>query len=287
MDKKLRLSITYVVLLSLLVGCAILFSKPADKSRERKTFTTDNSNQNINAYKSEIDINNFVEKEAINVFNNEADLNLNANLVENKNGQVSINLAYKLNGKLVTKNIDTSSISEIRNIFKFRKKYGSGYKLSNMLLNRENDKLYFCVEGKRGEKYTQTTIYAYSLESSKIEKIFSDLGVFSDFSVSSDGKYNAFSYLGCPQNITRNEKTIVVIIRSSDNKLVLNSSEDILEKQDDKSKDLYVYSYDFIKWKANSICELSQRIKAKDGSQEVTEQTMYYNVVSNKLSDQI
>ena len=297
MDKKLRLSIVYIVLLSLLIGSAILLSKPVDKNREIKNSINvdksnisdkDNSDQDINAYKNEIfDSNDLVKKEAINVFNNGTDLDLHANLVENKNGQVSLNLAYKLKGKLITKNIDATNITEIRNIFRFREKYGSGYKLKNMLLNRKKDMIYFLVEGKQREKYTQTSIYSYNLKNSKIEKIFYDLGVFSEFSVSPDGKYNAFSYLNCPQNITRNEKSIVVIIRCADNKLVLNSREDITKKQFNKNNDLFVYSFRFIKWRSNSICQLSKIITTKDGSQKEREQSLFYNVSLNKMSEKV
>lgn len=297
MDKKLRLSIIYVVLLSLLIGSAILFSKPTDKSRDSKnpvnidkskTFAKDSSISDIDAYNNEFfESNNLVKKETIDVFNNEAGIDLHANLVENKNGQVLLSLAYKLNGKLVTKNIDASNITEIRNIFGFRKKYGNGYKLKNMLLNKKSDKLYFSIEGKQKDKYTQTSIYSYNLKNSKIEKVFYDVGVFSNFSISPDGKHNAFSYLNCPQNITHNEKNIVVIIRCSDNKLELNSNKIILGKQIEKSNDFYVYSYHFIKWRSNNICQLSQRFWAKDGSQKEKEQTIFYNVSLNKLSDKM
>jgi len=288
--KKLQLSILYVVLLSLLISGAILLSKPEDKSKynsrtieneESRVVVADNSQESVNAYKNEISKN-----ETINVINNGAGINLHANLIEDKSGHVTLCLVYKLNGKLIAKNINTSNVSEIRNIFRFREVYGSGYRLDNMILNQKMNTLYFSVEGKKDKKYTHTAVYSYNLKSLKVEKVFKDLGNFSEFSISPDGKYNAFSYVSCPQNISGNEKNIVVIIHCSDNKLMLNSNEDILTKQYDKSN-LYVYSYDFIKWQNNNVCELRQRIKAKDGSQKVKEQTVIYNVISNKLSEEM
>jgi len=282
MDKKLRLSIIYVVLLSLFIGGAILFSKPTDKGRyNSKTFDNgksntviaDNNQESINAYKNESSKN-----EILDVFNNGANIDLHANLIENKSGQVSLNLAYKLNGKLITKKLDTSNISEIRNIFRFREQHGKGYRLNNIILNEKMNKLYFYVEGKKDRNYTHTTIYSYGLKDSKIEKILYDFGDFSEFSFSPNGKYNAFSYLSCSQNITHNEKSIVVIIRCSDNKIMLNSNKDILEKQDDKGNDLYVYSYNFIKWQNNNICELRQKINVKYDSQKVINHTIFYNL---------
>ncbi|MHB8066230.1 MAG: hypothetical protein ACYDG2_27030 [Ruminiclostridium sp.] len=304
--KKIHLSILYVVMLSLLVSGAILLSKPAEKGGNNSKTTdneksntavvADNSRESVSAYKNEI-----AKNEIIKVSNNEADINLHANLIEDNSGQVSLCLTYNLNGKRIKKNIDTSNVAEIRNIFRFREVYGNGYRIDNMILNEKMNKLYFCVKGRKDKKYTHTSIYSYNLENSKIEKIIYALGDFSKFSFSPDGKYNAFSYLGSPQNTNYNEKTMVVIIRCSDNKLVLNSNEDtleklykisdehvysngdILEKQYDISNELYVYSYNFIKWKNNNICELSQRIKAKDDSIKVKEQTVYYNVISKKL----
>lgn len=286
--KKLHLSILYVVLLSLLISGAILLSKPVEKnSYNRETINNEKSNavvanypqETVKAYKNEISKN-----ETINIFNNRVDIDLHANLIEDKSGQVSLCLAYKLNGKPITKNIDTSKVVEIRNIFRFREVYGSGYRLENMILNEKMNKLYFCVEGRKDKKYTHTAVYSYSLKNSKIEKLFYGVGNFSKFYVSPDEKYNAFSYVNCPQNISSNEKNTVVIINCSNNKLMLNSNEDILQKQYDKSN-LYVYSYDFIKWRNNNICEIRQRIKAKDGSQKVEEQSVIYNVTSNKLSE--
>lgn len=282
MDKKLRLSITYVVLLSIIVGSAILISKPGDKSRpyreaidnNKGNTVTDNSTESMNPYSNEISKN-----ETINVFNNGSNIDLRANLLENKNGQVSLSLTYQSNGKLIIKNIGTSNVAEIRSIFRFRDKYGSGYRLNNMILNEKMNKLYFSVEGKKDNIYTRTTIYSYGLNDSKIEKIYYDLGVFSDFNISPDGKYAAFSYLSNPQNIVQNEKNIVVILRCSDNKLVLNSNKDMIQEQIGNINDLYTYNYGFIKWKSNSICELSQKIKSKDGSLEVKEEKVYYNVV--------
>lgn len=282
--KKLHLSILYVVLLSLLIGGAILLSKPADKSRyNNETIVDEKSNtviagnikKSVNENKKEISKN-----ESIKVINNAADTDLHVNLVEDMSGQVSLNLSYKLSGKLVTKKIDTLKVSEIRNIFKFRELYGNGYRVNNVILNKKMNKVYFSVEGKQDKRNTHTTIYCYDLKNSKIDKLFYDLGTFSKFSVSPDGKYSVFSYISCPQNIYRNEKNIVVIIRCSDNKPMLNSNEDFFGKQDDKSNNLYVYSYHFIKWQKNSICELRQSIKAKDNSQKEQEQTIFYNIIS-------
>jgi hypothetical protein len=306
--KKLHLSILYVVLLSLLISGAILLSKPVEKNKynienidnkKSKAVVAENSQESINAYKNEISKN-----ETINVFNNHADIDLHANLREDKSGQVSLCLAYKLNGKLFTKNINTSKVSEIRNIFRFREVYGSGYRLDNMTLNEKMKKLYFCVRGRKDKKYTHTAVYSYDLKNSKIEKIIYNIGEFSKFSFSPNGKYNAFSYISYPQNISRNEKSIVVIMNCLDNKFILNSNKDMVQKLYEESDDLYynndnlveneyqkpndlfIYSYDFIKWRNNNICELRQRIKAKDGSIKEKEQALFYNVITNEISDE-
>lgn len=286
MDKKLRLSIIYVVLLSLLIGGAIMLSKPTEKSKYNiKTTVNKNSNavvteddqESVNAYKNEIS-----KSEIINVFNNVSDIDLHANLIEDKSGQVSLNLVYKLNGKLVEKKLDTSNLSEIRNIFRFREQQGKGYQLNNMILNDKMNKLYFCVEGKKNKNYAYTSIYSYSLDDLKIERLIYDLGKFNKFYISPDKKYNAFSYEVCPQNVSSNEKSIVVVIRCSDNKIVLNSNKDKIGIQDGINNNFYVYSYDFIKWKNNNTCELRQSINSKDESQQETKQTILVNI-DNRL----
>ncbi len=279
MDKKLWLSIMYVVLLSLLIGGGILFSKTSDKRRDASISINNVKNNTVIDVNERESTSEYSKNESINVFNNSADIDLHANLVEDKSGQVSLYLTYKINGKIMTKKIDTSSISEIRNIFRFREQQGKGYRINNIILNEDMDKLYFSVEGKKEKGYTQTTVYSYELNNSKTKKIIYELGLFSKFSVSPDGKYTAFSYLSCPQNIANNERSIVVIVRCSDDKIVLNSNEDMIGKYEWKSSDMYIYSYSFNKWHDKNICELSQSIKAKDNSENIIKQRIYYNII--------
>jgi hypothetical protein len=274
-------------LLSLFLGTAILYSKPANKGDYGSTpndasvkVATENKPTSINAYKNEIS-----RSEVIKVNNNNSEIDLHARLIEDKSGQVSLNLEYKVNGKPVSKKIDTSGLAEIRNIFRFRERNKNGYRLNNMILNEKMNKLYFSIEGKKDKNYTKTSVYSYGLVSSKIDKIICDSGEFSKFEISPDGKYNAFSYLNCPQNLNRNKKNIVIVVKCSDNKIILNSGSDI--KQQDNNSGIYVYSYDFVKWNNNHICELIQRTKAKDNLQQTTEQTVYYDVTTNTLSNEI
>lgn len=285
--KKLYLSILYVVLLSILIGGTILFSKPEPVLRDRggspEKAELDGAPKEKENWLAEF--NGLVRQEDIKIFNNEAKVDLHANLAENKNGQVTLNLAYQLNGKLITKSIDASNIAEIRNIFRFREKYGSGYKLNNMLLNRQYDKLYFCVEGKKEKNYSHKSIYSYDLKKAGIERIYYDVGIFGNFSLSPEGKYNAFSYVGSPQNMPVNERSTVVIIRCSDNKPALVSSKDFNYGKLESGGDLYVYSYEFVQWKNGDTCELKQKVRPKDGSQKAAEKTLYYNLSSKKISE--
>ncbi len=275
---KHYLSILYVVLLSLLVSGAILLSKPTEKNMYKAA-----SNRNISTdfiypdkkRKSVFD-NYKMRNEAIKVLFNSSDIDLHAHLVEDMSGQVSINLNYKIDGKNNVKRIEASSVAEIRNIFRFREQQGKGYRINNMILNKDMNKVYFLVERKKEQKFTQTSIYSYDLVNSKIERITYDLGAFSKFSLSPDGKYNAFSYVVCPQKISGNEKSIVVIIRCSDNKIILNSNEGIINNS---QNNFYVYDYNFVKWKNNDICELSQEIRAKDNIKNVEKQTIYYDLI--------
>lgn len=277
---KLYLSILYVVLLSLFISGAIVLSKPSQKNmykaasnRNISTVLTYPDKQRTSAYD-----NYKLRNEAIKILFNSSDIDLHAHLVEDMSGQVSINLNYKIDGKYIEKRIEASSVAEIRNMFRFREQQGKGYRLNNMILNKDMNKVYFFVEGKKEQKYTHTSIYSYDLENSIIERITYDLGAFSKFSLSPDGKYNAFSYEVCPQKISGNEKSIVVIIRCSDNKIILNSNEDIISKS---QNNFYIYGYNFVKWKNNDICELSHEIRAKDDIKNVEKHTIYYNILKH------
>ncbi len=293
--RKLYLSILYVVAISVLISVTILFSKPqagfsnrsykisVDKSannqndlmKEPKTVNSSKSNSHTQIHKHE----------DINIFNNNSKVNLHADLAENENGLVTLNLAYNLNGKLVTKSIAASEINEIRNIFKFRDKYRSGFTLKNMLLNEKMNRIYLCVEGRRDRKYSRTSMYSYDMKNSRIEKVFYDEGEFDNFALSPDGRYNAFTYSSSPQNLSYNEKGVLIILDCENNELVFNSNNNIKQSDPELIYDLYIYSYSFVKWRDNNTCEFLQRIRAKDGLQKDMEKTLVYNLETKEISE--
>lgn len=209
-NKKLFISILYVVLLSLLIAGAILFSKPSNKSNlvHNSQTAEHNIDSGIFAYKGDIN-----RKEDIEIKNNLQKLDLHANLTEDMNGRVAMNLLYKLDGKHFNKTIDTSKIPEIRNIFRFREKYKKGYEIKNIRVNNQADKLYFYVKGRQDNNLTQTWLYTYDLKTGRVDNLFFDIGDFSDFYLSPDGKYNAFSYWNNPESTKEDGMNMVVIVR--------------------------------------------------------------------------
>ncbi len=280
-NKKLFLSISYVVLLSLLIAGAILFSKPSSNSNisQKNPLTEDNLNNGIHAYKSEIN-----SKEDIKIINNQQKLDLQASLIENMNGEVTIDISYKIGGNKENKTIDTSKVPEIRNLLRFREKYKKGYRIDKILVNDKAEKIYFYVRGREDNSLTQTWLYTYNLKTSSTHKLFYDIGDFSDFHLSPDGKYNAFAYQNNSES-QKNEsiKNKVVIIRCEDDKTILNGDKDVNGKSISQDSDLYIYSYDFIKWENPENCLLKQISEIKDGSSKIHEQNVYYNVVKNKI----
>ncbi|MDF2985778.1 MAG: hypothetical protein K0R50_1288 [Eubacterium sp.] len=294
--KKLYLSILYVVAISVFISGTILFSKPQAKYSSRshnsgaeRVATNRQSNlvqkQNtVEGKGSSQTQSHNLKQEDINIFNNKSKVNLHASLAEDSNGLITLNLAYNLNGTLVTKSIDASHINEIRNIFKFRDKYRSGYTVKYMLLNEKFNRIYFCVEGRKENRYSRTTMYFYNMVNSRIEKVFYDEGEFNNFSISPDGRYNAITYSACPQNLSINEKTVLIILDCENNKLIFNSNNNIKQSEPALINDLYIYSHSFVKWYDNNTCELRQRIRAKDGLQKDMEKTLFYNIASKKVS---
>ncbi len=292
--RKLYLSILYVVAISVLISVTILFSKPqAGFSNQSYKISVDKAANNQNdlmkepkTVNSKSNSHTQIHKhEDINIFNNNAKVNLHADLAENENGLVTLNLAYNLNGKLVTKSIAASEINEIRNIFKFRDKYRSGFTLKNMLLNEKMNRIYLCVEGRRDRKYSRTSMYSYDMKNSRIEKVFYDEGEFDNFALSPDGRYNAFTYSSSPQNLSYNEKGVLIILDCENNELVFNSNNNIKQSDPELIYDLYIYSYSFVKWRDNNTCEFRQRIRAKDGLQKDLEKTLIYNLETKEISD--
>lgn len=281
-NKKLFLSISYVVLLSLLIAGAILFSKPSNNSNnipKKIPQTEEKLSNGILAYKSEINC-----KEDVKIVNNQKKLDLQASLIENMNGEVTIDISYKIEGKKINKTIDTSKVPEIRNLLRFRKNFKKGYQIDKILVNDKADKLYFYVSGKEDSSLTQTWLYAYNLKTFRIHKLFYDVGEFSDFQLSPDGKYNAFAYQSNSESSkSKSTKNKVVIIRCEDDKIILNGDKDIDGKTIGQDSGLYIYKYDFIKWENPQSCLLKQISEIKDGSSKIHVQNVYYNVAENKI----
>ncbi|WP_024834059.1 hypothetical protein [Ruminiclostridium josui] len=280
-NKKLFFSISYVVLLSLLIAGAILFSKPSNNNNAPKmdSLTEENFNKGVLAYKSKIN-----GKKDIKIVNNPQKLDLQASLIENMNGEVTIDISYKIDGKKINKTIDTSKVPEIRNLLRFREKFKKGYQIDKILVNDKVENLYFYVKGKEDNRLTQTWLYTYDLKTSKAYKLFYDIGDFSDFYLSPDGKYNALAYQSdLESQKNQSSKNKVVIIRCEDNKIIFNGDKDINGKTIGQDSGLYIYKYDFIKWVNSENCLLKQISEIKDGSRKIHEQNVYYNVVDNKV----
>ncbi len=279
-NKKLYISISYVVLLSLLIAGAILLSKPTNKSNipPKNPLTKDNLNNGILAYKKEIN-----RKKDIEVVNNPQILDIHANLTENMNGEVTMDISYKIKGKKLNKTINTSEIPEIRNLIRFRETYKKGYQIDKILVNGKKEKLYFYVRGRDDNSLTQTWVYTYNLKTSRADKLFYDIGDFSDFYLSPEGKYTAFAYRDTPEQQNNIKKNRVIIIRSEDNKIIFNGDRDVNGKIIGQDSGLYIYKYDFIKWEDSENCLLKQISEIKDGTHNIQEQNVYYNVVENRI----
>lgn len=291
--KRLYLSILYVVMISVLVSGTILFSKSQVNSNKSTC------SQKLNQAGSGSRNKSFDEKdtvkihsqptakrqEKINVFNNAAKLDLLVYLTEDDYGLVTLKLDYKLDGRTVTDNIDAAQMKEIRNIFGFRDKYRNGYVIKHMLLNEKMKRLYFAVEGKNEKKFYRTTLYSYDLENSHLERLHYDVAFFKGFAVTPDGKYNACRYSVSRQNIQYNEEGNVIVYNCKDNKLIFNSSRDIVRDKKHMRNDLYVYSYDFVKWRDNDTFELRQEIKAKDGVEKVIKRSLFYDLSSRRITE--
>lgn len=291
--KRLYLSILYVVMISVLVSGTILFSKfqtninnsayshklnPEDSDSQDRSFNEKDSVEIKNEHTAR-------RQEKINVSNNAAKLDLQVYLTEDDYGLVALKLDYKLEGRPVTGNIDAFQMKEIRNIFGFREKYQDGYDIKHMLLNEKMKRLYFAVEGKNENKFYRTTLYSYDLENSHLERIHYDIGVFKGFAITPDGKYNACWYSAGQQNIPYNEEGNVIVFNCKDNKQIFDSSRDMAGDKKKLMSGLYVYSYDFVKWRDNRTFELSREIRAKDGAEKAMKKTLLFDLTSRKVTE--
>ncbi|WP_313563645.1 hypothetical protein [Ruminiclostridium cellobioparum] len=289
--KRLYLSILYVVMISVLVSGTILFSKSQaniNNSAYSHKISPDSSGPQTRSFDERDSVNIQNERtarrqEKINVSNNAAKLDLKVYLTEDNYGLVTLKLDYKLGGRPVTGNIDAFQMKEIRNIFGFREKYRNGYDIKHMLLNEKMKRLYFAVEGKNEDRFYRTTLYSYDLENSHLEKIHYDVGVFKGFAITPDGKYNACWYSASQQNIPCNEEDNVIVFNCRDNKQIFDSSRDMARDKKYLISGLYVYSFDFVKWRDNHTFELSREIRAKDGAEKAIKKSLLFDLNSRKV----
>ncbi len=291
--KKLYLSIIYVFMLSVLISGTILLSKPQAKHTKAtyppgievgKSNLFDVPDNGFNSIKVQGDIIDRKQEE-VNIFNNNPEMNIRANLVEDEYGLIALKLTYRINGKKVSQWVDSAKFKEIRNIFGLREKHPNSYTIKNMVLNEKLKKLYFLFEGKAAGKYPRTSMFSYDLKNSRLEKLCYVEGSFDKFILTSDGKYNACSYSANSQNIIYNEKRTVIIYRCKDNFQVFDSSKDIIPEKTCMTNEMYIYSYEFQKWKDNNTFELRQIIRARDGREKVKENIFLYDLETRTVKE--
>ncbi|OPX44169.1 hypothetical protein CLHUN_19680 [Ruminiclostridium hungatei] len=287
--KRLYLSILYVIFISVLISGTILYSKPPAQSsknpypaarEDRETGTEKKARWESGSVKS-MNSSIYVKKEEIAILGNKNQVDLHAFMAEDNYGLVTLNLTYKLKEKLIRCDIEPVKLKEIRNMFKLREKHGKGFVIKNMLFNEKMGKIYYLFEGKAEYDYFHSALYSYDLENSKLEKIYQEIGLFGNFYLSSDGKYNACSYLSCPQNISGNQRNTVIIFDCKDGSLLFNSNE--LSAHGEVNDKFSIYSYDFIKWQDNNTCQLRQNKRARDGVEKSMENILLYNVTAKRV----
>ncbi len=291
--KKLYLSIIYVFMLSVLISGTILLSKPQAKptkaayppgievGKPNSYNIPDNGLNSVEVQGDSIDR----KQEEVNILNNNHEMNFRANLVEDAYGLIALKLTYRDNGKKVSQWVDSTKFKEIRNLFRLREKHPNSYTIKNMILNEKLNKLYFLFEGKADSKYPRTSMFSYDLKNSLLEKLYCVEGSFDNFILTSDGKYNACSYSSNPQNIINNEKKTLIVFRCKDNFQVFNSSKDIRLEKTSLTNEMYIYSYEFLKWKGNDTFELRQKIKAKDGREKAKENIFLYDLETKTVKE--
>jgi len=292
--KKLYLSIIYVFMLSLLISGTILLSKPQAKhvntraayppeAEVNKTKSYNKPGNGLNSVKVQDNI-NYRKIENLKILNNNQEINIQANLVEDKYGLTALKLTYRIDGRNVSQWIDSTKFKELRYLYALREKQPNSYRIKDMVLNEKLRKLYFLFEGKADSNYPRTSMFSYDLNSSRLKKLYYVEGSFDKFALTSDGKYNACSYTSQPQNIINNELKTVVVFRCKDDFQVFNSSKDIKPEKTVMTSEMYVYSYDFLKWKDNDTLELRQEIRAKDKREKVKENILSYNLRTKTFS---
>ncbi len=319
MNKKQTFSMVYLILLSLIVGGAILLSKPSqtdtslnkennnaqlqsasDDIKKASTSSLENAKSNKSSMVQSDDqlnvqtklpskqsqVKNDLRKEPIEVSNNSAEINLKASLNENSTGEASLNLEYRLNGKNVTKIIGTSNISELRNIFKFREKAKSGYAVKSLTLNPTMNKIYFMVEGKKTDNMTQTTVYSYNLKTGELKKLFYDEGAFSTFFINNDGKHNAFSFVTSDKKGIVNTNCFLMLLNCEEDSFNINCNKDSSGNTIGMSSSNYIYGYEVQGWKDAKLLKLKKVVIPKDGSNNSYSLNVILNLEDYSISDQ-
>ena len=319
MNKKHTFSMIYLILLSFIVGGAILLSKPSqteitlnkdknnaqlqsasDDIKKASTSSLDNAKTNKSSMVQSDDrmnvqtrlpsnqsqVKNDLKKEPIEVFNNSPEINLKASLNENSTGEASLNLEYRLNGKNATKIIGTNSISELRNIFRFREKAKSGYAVKSLTLNSTMNKVYFMVQGKKTDNMTQTTVYLYNLKTGELKKLLYDEGAFSGFFINKDGKHNAFSFVTSNKKGIVNTNCFLMLLNCEDDSFVINCNKDSSGNTIGMTSSNYIYGYEVQGWKDAKLLKLKKCVIPKDGSNKSYSLNVILNLEDYSISDQ-
>ncbi len=290
MSKKWFVAVSLILVLAFLVGLSILFAKigvftSADDPSSTAEDTIDNT-----ASEGETDETTVETRVEIpvRINNNSAEYDLKAILYANKSNETFLSLEYYVDGKSVKKDIGSSEMPEIEALLQKRSASSAsgGYGVNAIDLNRELAKAYITIEGRPfNDNCVETAIYSYDLRDSRLNRIFAEIGNFSDILFNKDSTLMAFSYKDSSVSSKHQENSLVQILDMETDELIVTDSRntDGARIGNDLDTEL-VYDYTVKSWFSDTAIILLRQSWSASGSGEGTEpvgKDVIYDVTGN------
>ncbi|MCX7708567.1 MAG: hypothetical protein N2484_01830 [Clostridia bacterium] len=230
-----------------------------------------------------------IKSEEIAVANNTPEYDMKAFLCQLNSGEVFMKLEYYVNGESLTRQVNAETVPQLKDVFSKREKNTSNpqaFGIQSVYLNPKLHKAYFIASDKPIMESAEITLYGMDLKEGSVNKLFSQIGKFSDFKFSKDMKYLAFSYVESALSSQYPRRTLLQVLECSKDKFAVNGNKDAKGNLIGNNTDQkMVYHYSLMSWQSNNTLKIKETVFPKNSDTGEKSRELLYDIEKNLLTN--
>ncbi|MCX7841606.1 MAG: hypothetical protein N2489_00840 [Clostridia bacterium] len=259
-------------------------SNPGTENEEylKQTKATAQQTESESTAKEKDDL--VIKNEAVDVLNNSPEFDMKVLLSKLSSGKTVLRLEYYLDGISSAKEYSQEDIPELAGLFEKREgKSGSmEFKVMPASLNTKKSKVYFAITGKAYGEETETSFYVVNLKDKAIKRLFQEKGRFSEFKLSKNQEYVAFSFYDSASSSMYQENSLLQIVSCENDLFLISGSRNTKGERIGNNEDSsLIWDYEMLGWSSGNVLKLKETAAPKSGGGEKKSSEVLYDVAKN------